>query len=94
MMLSEFDYIEFMVDDSGSMTLPTDSIDRATGRPQTRWAEANKRLKELLEVLAYVPFSQIDVCFLNRTDRVILKRQVRTNLQLVNILSLFVPHEE
>jgi hypothetical protein len=77
MMLSEFEALEFMIDDSGSMTLPTDSLDPQTGRPQTRWMEAKRRLKEMIEVLAYVPFSQIVICFLNRPERLTFVRNGR-----------------
>ncbi|CAB9502697.1 expressed unknown protein [Seminavis robusta] len=77
MMLSEFEYLEFMIDDSGSMTLPSDTVDPATGKTQTRWQEAKKRLKEMIEVLAYVPFNQIVICFLNRPDRVLITRNGR-----------------
>jgi len=73
MMLSEFQVLEFMIDDSGSMTLISDTVD-SYGTPQTRWAEAHKRLKEMIEVLAYVPFNQIEIVFLNRSDRVSLTR--------------------
>ena len=58
---------------SGSMTLPSDTKD-TTGRMQTRWQEAQRRLKEMMEVLAYVPFNEIHVCFLNRQDRLTLAR--------------------
>ena len=77
MMLSEFDALEFMVDDSGSMSLLTDSVDKATGRVQTRWHEAQSRLKEMIEILAYVPFTQIVIVFLNRPDTITLLRQGR-----------------
>lgn len=76
MMLSEYQVLEFMIDDSGSMTLTSDTTDKF-GRPQTRWAEAHNRLKEMMEVLAYVPFNQIEIVFLNRPDRVSLTRQGR-----------------
>eukprot|EP00339_Tiarina_fusa_P025096 CAMPEP_0117018776 /NCGR_PEP_ID=MMETSP0472-20121206/14478_1 /TAXON_ID=693140 ORGANISM="Tiarina fusus, Strain LIS" /NCGR_SAMPLE_ID=MMETSP0472 /ASSEMBLY_ACC=CAM_ASM_000603 /LENGTH=165 /DNA_ID=CAMNT_0004723527 /DNA_START=170 /DNA_END=664 /DNA_ORIENTATION=- len=49
MMLSEFESLEFIIDDSGSMTLQTDS-NGPDGRPQTRWREAHSRLKEMVEV--------------------------------------------
>jgi len=78
MMISEFDALEFIVDDSGSMTLQTDSVDpKNPGRKQTRWQEAQNRLKEMVEVLAYVPFQEIVVIFLNRRDRLSLKRNGR-----------------
>jgi len=76
MMLSEYEVLEFMIDDSGSMTLLSDTVD-LQGRSQTRWAEAQIRLKEMIEVLAYVPFNQIVVVFLNRTDVVSLQRNGR-----------------
>lgn len=76
MLLSEYEVLEFMVDDSGSMTLQSDTKD-ASGRGQTRWKEALKRLKEMVEVLGYVPFNEIHVCFLNRQDRLTLSRRGR-----------------
>eukprot|EP00980_Cylindrotheca_fusiformis_P030405 scaffold24770_cov142-Cylindrotheca_fusiformis.AAC.3 len=76
MMLSEYQVLEFMIDDSGSMTLISDTTDDF-GRPRTRWAEAHGRLKEMIEILAYVPFNQIEIVFLNRKDRVSLTRQGR-----------------
>jgi len=77
MMISEFQVLEFMIDDSGSMTLTSDTVDKVTRRPQTRWQEAHVRLKEMIEVLGYVPFNQIEIVFLNRSDRVSLTRQGR-----------------
>jgi len=56
--------------------LNTDSKD-SQGRIQTRWTEAQSRLKEMVEILAYVPFNQIVVVFLNRTDVVSLQRNGR-----------------
>jgi hypothetical protein len=40
----------------------------------TRWEEAHQRLKEMVEIVAYVPFNQIGIEFLNRKDRVTLRR--------------------
>jgi hypothetical protein len=54
MMLSEYQVLEFIIDDSGSMTLLSDTFDVRTGRPQTRWQEAQVRLKEMVEIIAYV----------------------------------------
>ena len=59
------------------MGAPSDSTNRATQQPNTRWSEAKERLKEMLEVLAYVPFNQIGIEFLNRKDRINLTRQGR-----------------
>ena len=71
-------HILFAIDDSGSMSLTSDTVDKMTGRPQTRWTEAHKRLKEMIEVLAYVPFNQIGIEFLNRKERITLTKQGRT----------------
>jgi hypothetical protein len=76
MMLSEYESLEFIIDDSGSMTLNTDS-NGPDGRPRSRWQEAHARLKEMIEVLAYVPFTQVGIEFLNRPDRLSLTRQGR-----------------
>ncbi|GKY92134.1 hypothetical protein MPSEU_000184800 [Mayamaea pseudoterrestris] len=77
MMLSEFQSLEFIIDDSGSMQCLSDTIDKVTRKPNTRWMEAKERLKEMLEILAYVPFNQIGIEFLNRKDRISLTRQGR-----------------
>jgi len=77
MMLSEFQALEFIIDDSGSMQCATDSNDPVTRKPMSRWKEAQLRLKEMIEILAYVPFNQIVVEFLNRRDQIILTRQGR-----------------
>jgi len=82
MMLSEFDYLEFMIDDSGSMTLNSDTLDKFK-RPQTRWQEAQSRLKEMIEILAHVPFNQIVICFLNRKERLTISRNQRSPPQLM-----------
>lgn len=74
MMLSEFASLEFIIDDSGSMMCQSDTIDPVTRKPNTRWAEAHHRLKEMIEILAHVPFNQIGIEFLNRKDRISLAR--------------------
>lgn len=76
--LSEYASLEFIVDDSGSMTLNTDSKNPRTKQPITRWAEAQILLKEMIEVIAYVPFEQIGIEFLNRQERITLKREMRS----------------
>lgn len=74
MMLSEYASLEFIIDDSGSMQMNSDTMNPVTRKPNTRWQEAHQRLKEMVEILAYVPFNQIGLEFLNRKDRVTLKR--------------------
>jgi hypothetical protein len=74
MMLSEYQSLEFIVDDSGSMRCTSDTVNPVTRKPNTRWEEAHQRLKEMIEVLAYVPFNQIGIEFLNRKERISLIR--------------------
>ena len=69
MVISEYQSLEFIVDDSG--------------KPISRWIEAQRRLKEIIEVVAYVPFEQIGIEFLNRKDRISLTRQGRTPHQFL-----------
>ena len=77
MMLSEYQSLEFIIDDSGSMQCLSDTVDPVTRQPCTRWKEAQVRLKEVIEIVAYVPFNQIGIEFLNRHDRITLVRQGR-----------------
>jgi hypothetical protein len=74
MMLSEYASLEFIIDDSGSMQMNSDTINPVTRKSNTRWEEAHQRLKEMVEILAYVPFNQIGIEFLNRKDRITLQR--------------------
>jgi hypothetical protein len=78
LVLSEFQSLEFIIDDSGSMTLKTDTVDPITKKNITRWEEARTRLLEMIEVVAYVPFTQIGIEFLNRKGRITLKKENRT----------------
>ena len=49
MMLSEYQSLEFIIDDSGSMLCNTDSYDPVTKQPLTRWTEAHQRLVRFLK---------------------------------------------
>jgi hypothetical protein len=70
--LQEFDELEFLVDDSGSMN--TD-LKKPVGSARTRWEEAKQRLETLIEILAYVPIPLIEIRFLNRPDKILLTRR-------------------
>ena len=83
MLLSEYQSLEFIIDDSGSMRLDTDTIDPITRKPMSRWAEAQVRLKAMIEIIAYVPFEQIGIEFLNRKDRISLTRNGQTPQQFM-----------
>merc|ERR1712232_490783 len=73
-----------IIDEPGSMRLNTDSVDPKTNEPLTRWWEAHHRLKEMIEIIAYVPFEQIGIEFLNRTDRIVLTKQGRSPREFLN----------
>lgn len=72
--LTEYDELEFIIDDSGSMGKNSDAKDNL-GRVQTRWEEARSRLKEMMEILAYVPAPKFTIRFLNRTNVIQLQRK-------------------
>eukprot|EP01068_Selenidium_serpulae_P010793 Selendium_serpulae@DN5531_c0_g2_i2.p1 len=78
MMLSEMDLLEFIIDDSGSMYCDTDMINPKTKRPYTRWCEAQMRINEMIEILAYVPAPKLNIIFLNRKDKASLKHSGQT----------------
>ena len=77
LMLTEFDELEFIVDDSGSMSMQSDTKDQH-GRYQTRWEEVRMRLKEMVEILAYVPSPPLHIHFLNRRDPIKVQRSGET----------------
>jgi hypothetical protein len=74
LILSEYNELQFIIDDSGSMGSISDTKD-SFGRLQSRWEEAHNRLKEMIEILAYVPTPRIVICFLNRHDVITLRHQ-------------------
>ena len=71
--LKDFDAIEIIVDDSGSMNAPTDARG-PRGESLTRWQEARYRISQMMELIAYVVSPPVVVRFLNRTDTLELKR--------------------
>jgi len=77
MMLSEYSSLEFIIDDSTSMWEITEIIDPITEEPWQRWKEANHRLKEMIDIIAYIPFDKIVIKFLNKTDTLTLKRETK-----------------
>ena len=85
LMLRDYQSLEFIVDDSGSMQMTSDTVHPITRQWNTRWEEAHQRIKEMIEILAYVPFQQIGIEFLNRTDRITLTRQGRTPTQFIRM---------
>ncbi len=75
--LGEYHEMEFMIDDSGSMNQTTDTRGK-NGKWMSRWQEAQMRLKQMLEVLAYVPTPPMTICFLNSELTIKLQRHGET----------------
>ncbi len=73
MQLSDFQFMEMIVDDSGSMNAPTDSK-LPDGRPVTRWQEVHHRLTQMFELMVYVPCPPCYIRFLNRSDIIEAKK--------------------
>eukprot|EP01063_Lacrimia_lanifica_P032441 TRINITY_DN5549_c0_g1_i1.p1 TRINITY_DN5549_c0_g1~~TRINITY_DN5549_c0_g1_i1.p1 ORF type:complete len:469 (+),score=141.94 TRINITY_DN5549_c0_g1_i1:86-1492(+) len=86
--LSEYS-LNFMVDDSGSMTLDTDEEVAKAGdwmaanyfqhrlggrRVMTRWEEAEDRVHTIVDLVTYVPTGPIRISFFNRPSCLTLSR--------------------
>lgn len=54
--LQQFDVLDFIIDDSGSMNNVTDSR-LPNGQMMTRWQEAISRLKTMIEIVSFVPIN-------------------------------------
>merc|ERR1719162_420875 len=64
-------HLRFIVDDSGSMKAQTDSmlsdasdhvlrgLTRSATEPMNRWQEAETRLHNMIDILAYIPLSRL-----------------------------------
>ena len=72
--VKEFQLMEIIVDDSGSMNAATDALDPVTGSSMSRWWEAKWRISQMIELLAYVPSPPIKIYFLNRTDIISIEK--------------------
>ena len=65
LVVSKFDAMEFIIDDSGSMALQTDMRDPVSNMKLTRWNEVKVRFKMMLEVISYLDAPPIYIYFLN-----------------------------
>lgn len=74
MALTEYSELEFIVDDSGSMGMDS-VVQGANGRLLSRWAEAHGRIREMIEILAYVPTPPITIRFLNLSETATFQHQ-------------------
>jgi hypothetical protein len=88
MRLSDFDLLNFIIDDSGSMDLNSDVKD-SDGRRMTRWEEAISRMRSLIEIIAYVPIKKIRIQFLN--DRRTIEH-VRRGSEIGETPGQFIKH--
>jgi hypothetical protein len=80
MRLSDFDLLDFTIDDSGSMLANSDVRGR-NGRFLTRWEEATQRMRSLIEIIAYVPIQKIRIKFLNDPRRIEHTRQSSAQIE-------------
>jgi hypothetical protein len=87
LMALQFYNLYFLIDDSGSMRAPTDSMmseasiyllrNGLTANPQqpmTRWQEAENRLHVMMDILAFVPTKQIVISFFNAPNVITIAR--------------------
>eukprot|EP00604_Paraphysomonas_vestita_P002306 CAMPEP_0174817972 /NCGR_PEP_ID=MMETSP1107-20130205/554_1 /TAXON_ID=36770 /ORGANISM="Paraphysomonas vestita, Strain GFlagA" /LENGTH=321 /DNA_ID=CAMNT_0016029205 /DNA_START=109 /DNA_END=1071 /DNA_ORIENTATION=+ len=87
LMALQFYSLSFLIDDSGSMRAPTDTMmneatvyllrNGNTPNPQqqmTRWQEAENRLHVMMDILAYIPTKQITITFFNAPNVISISR--------------------
>jgi len=79
-------HLKFIIDDSGSMNAPTDSKTNEANEhvlrgqvkskttPMTRWQEAETRLHNMVDILAYIPTKSIEIRFMNAKNLINLHR--------------------
>jgi hypothetical protein len=72
--VKQFQLMEIIVDDSGSMNAATDALDPMNGQKMSRWWEAKWRISQMIELLAFVPSPPIKIYFLNRNDIISVER--------------------
>lgn len=79
--ITEYGLLNFIVDDSGSMGFMSNILkDSATehvrahvrGNYLTRWNEVEDRIHILLDMLAYIPFNELKIRFLNSSKTLTL----------------------
>ncbi|KAJ3269145.1 hypothetical protein HDV01_001723 [Terramyces sp. JEL0728] len=82
--IQTFNNMEFLIDDSGSMSSGTDSR-HPNGRVMTRWEEAKARVLDIFKILAYVPTPpNIFIRFLNRPDIIRIDRSSSSPQEFLN----------
>lgn len=89
-------HLKFIIDDSGSMNAPTDSMlsdanehvlrgqPKSNSIPMTRWQEAETRLHNLIDILAFIPTKSIEMRFMNAKNVIYLQRAGKTTEEFAN----------
>jgi len=89
MALKQYD-LRFIVDDSGSMNATTDTMiseasdyvlrgqPKSRTDPMTRWQEAETRIHNMIDILAFIPIKMIEIRFLNAPNVISLRRTGKT----------------
>lgn len=83
-------HLKFIIDDSGSMNAPTDSMTSEANEhvlrgqvpskstPMTRWQEAETRIHNMIDILAFIPTKSIEIRFMNAKNVISLNRAGKT----------------
>jgi hypothetical protein len=90
LMMLQYYQLKFIIDDSGSMNAKTDSFmndasehvlrgqPRSSSVAMTRWQEAETRMHNLIDILAYIPTKGIEIRFMNAPNVIQLQRAGKT----------------
>ena len=88
--------LRFIIDDSGSMNATTDSYlsdaseyvlrgqARSSSKCMTRWQEAETRLHNMIDILAFIPTKSIHISFMNAKNIISLQRAGKTMEEFTN----------
>lgn len=88
-------HLRFIIDDSGSMNASTDGMLNEASEHvlrglvpcdtthMTRWQEAETRLHNMMDILAYIPTKSIEIRFLNADKKIYLQRVGKTTVQFL-----------
>lgn len=93
--LTEYDRLNFIIDDSGSMSGVSDTLlklatpfvlnkARSSAIKMTRWQEAEDRLHIMMDILSFLPIRNITISFLNRSDKLQLTHSGKTPEQFMD----------
>jgi hypothetical protein len=92
--MSEFDTIDFIIDDSSSMNEDTDSIKSIKSSItiyHSRWEEVHQRILQIVDIIVHLPISKIYIGFMNNKSwNTMLSRDSMNSFEFKDYIHNFV----